>query len=92
MRKQDVPLRQGLDIPLYIRAARRQTRVGIADRIEMRQQTAAGSFNDEECKIRDDCRYYWDDLLRCDRSCFTEGVYRDRNVGEQGGAFDGRVQ
>lgn len=58
----------------------------------MRQQTAAGSFSDEQYKIRNDCRYHWDDILRCDRSRFTEGVYRDRNVSEQSGTFDGRVQ
>ena len=58
----------------------------------MRQQAAAGSSGDAEYKIRNDCRYHGDDVLRCGRSHLTEGVHRHRNVGEQGSAFDGRVQ
>lgn len=37
VREQDIPLRQGPDIPLHIRTTRRQTCVRIADWIEMRQ-------------------------------------------------------
>jgi len=59
----------------------------------MRQQAAAGPFReDEEHKIRDNRCYYRNDILRCNRSHFTERIHCDWNVSEQGSAFNGRIQ
>lgn len=76
LREQDVAVRQGPHLPLYLRPARRQARARVADRSSLRLEAQAWPGEISERPVGHCWRDHGHDLLRGGRPRAEEGVHR----------------